>query len=111
MALDNQLPSKKLMQELNEVSDKAALFQKFVEESNHPLPGGFPELAVLQELTTLQKLPKGTAEGCKEPLSLMTKRLPQLRSTYIVIEEARFTNQVHHYIQVGRWEKYTVSSI
>ncbi|MDP3552652.1 leucine-rich repeat domain-containing protein [Methylocystis sp.] len=82
MPLDYSTPSDELMRELLEVAVKAQGLEEFLGKQNIPLDG-FPSEQLKQVCIALTRLPRGTAEGCREPLVYARKRLPAIRREYV----------------------------
>jgi hypothetical protein len=80
------------MRELHEVASDAVVLADELAKANR-LPSDFPAAQLLELLTELQKLPDGTAEGCRQPLEYARTRLPAIRRRFIQTEEQ---SRQHH---------------
>lgn len=86
-----KLPYKKpptaIARELEEVADRARMFQQAVRDFNVPLPPEFPRSQLLAIAQALIDLPNGTAEGCRTPLWYARERLSAIRKSHFVQED------------------------
>ncbi|MEM7300829.1 MAG: leucine-rich repeat domain-containing protein [Pseudomonadota bacterium] len=87
MPLGNEPPSPDLLKELEDVAEKAREVAEALDRlANFGLPDGFPLEPLKLELATLVRLPKGTAEGCRNPLLIARNRIPTLRNAFFARE-------------------------
>jgi formylglycine-generating enzyme required for sulfatase activity len=86
MSLPFEKPDPSLLRELRAVARRAGEFERALEESNI-LPEDFPKEDARALIVTLEALPDGTAEGCKEPLRFAEDRLAEIVRDHILIED------------------------
>jgi Leucine-rich repeat (LRR) protein len=79
-------PPPSLLTELKEVASDASVLAIEISRANR-LPLDFPRDQLQELLSELQSLPKGTAEGCRQPLEYTRARLPAIRRRFIQTEE------------------------
>lgn len=89
--LEYSRPPESLAEELREVARDAKALRNELKRQNR-LPDEFPAEPLSDLLEQLQTLNEGTAEGCRQPLSLARARLPQIRREHI-LTEARSAGQ------------------
>ena len=82
MPLEYQRPSVELGLELEEVAAKALALRDYLKAPNIPLDG-FPSERLTELCGALASLPRGTAEGCRAPLTYARIELPRIRRKYI----------------------------
>ncbi|HEY8162688.1 MAG TPA: hypothetical protein VIF34_10535, partial [Methylocystis sp.] len=83
MPLDYVRPSPELALELDEVAAKAAPLREYLAAPNIPLDG-FPSERLQQICVSLERLPQGTAEGCRAPLAYARIELPRIRRKHVL---------------------------
>jgi hypothetical protein len=97
-------PSIDLLRELLNVAESADSLSNHVATANH-LPPNFPKAQTISLCQVLSNLPKGTSEGCREPLIYARMRLPALRREYILDQQEAHTVTEHDLPAVRRGEE------
>jgi len=85
MALDYGRPNSRLARELDQVAKEAARVTETMRGINL-MPQTFPVEAVQKACISLANLPKGTAEGCVDPLNYARYLLPLVRRDHFYID-------------------------
>jgi hypothetical protein len=84
MPLEHSSPAPTLAAELDEVArDAQGLMEVLQRGLNIPLPNEFPREQLIDICSILVLLPRGTAEGCREPLEYARRRLPSIRREHV----------------------------
>lgn len=87
MALRFEKPDPTLLGELRAVTRRAGDLERALDQANL-LPEDFPKADARALILTLEALPDGTAEGCREPLRFAEDRLAEIIRDHIQIDEA-----------------------
>ncbi len=83
MSLDYVKPSPALLAELEDVAANAASLADYLAAPNIPLVG-FPTERLRHICASLNRLPEGTAEGCRAPLAYARIELPRIRRAHVL---------------------------
>ncbi len=83
MPLDYVKPSPALLSELEDVAANAASLADYLAAPNIPLVG-FPTERLMHICNSLNRLPEGTAEGCRAPLAYARIELPRIRRAHVL---------------------------
>ncbi|MEZ5932222.1 MAG: SUMF1/EgtB/PvdO family nonheme iron enzyme [Alphaproteobacteria bacterium] len=86
MSLPFAKPNPTLLRELRAVARRAGDLERALDQANL-LPEDFPKQDAVRLIVTLEALPDGTAEGCREPLRFAEHRLAEIIRDHIQIDD------------------------